>query len=91
MKPNRKVLSFLIPILFFLANLIPAFATTVQYTYDTLDRLTQAQTTDGILLITYSYDDVGNRLSMSAQGIGVDTPSRFRVDLGFSRRPFVIQ
>ena len=73
MKPNITALFFSV-ILICLINLVPALAGTVQYTYDSLDRLTKAEATDSSMVITYTYDEVGNRLSITAQGIGLDTP-----------------
>jgi len=40
----------------------PALAGTAQYTYDSLNRLTQVQFDDGTT-IRYAYDAAGNRLS----------------------------
>lgn len=73
MKPNRAAL-FLTVILICLINVVPVFAGTVQYTYDFLDRLTQAETTDGTITITYTYDNVGNRLTMTTHGTSLDAP-----------------
>ena len=73
MKPNRTIF-FCIVILLCFINLVPAFAATIQYTYDSLDRLTKAEATDSSMVITYTYDEVGNRLAITAQGIGLDTP-----------------
>lgn len=73
MKPNRTAL-FLTVILICLITVVPAFAGTVQYTYDSLGRLTKTEATDGSMLITYTYDDVGNRLTMTAQGTKLDSP-----------------
>ena len=61
-------------ILLCLINFVPALAGTVQYTYDSIDRLTKAEATDSSMVIIYTYDEVGNRLSITAQGIGLDTP-----------------
>lgn len=47
-------------------------AATIQYTYDDLGRLTQA--TDGTTAITYTYDNIGNRLIMTALGISLGAP-----------------
>jgi len=47
-------------VLFFLLA-APALAGTAQYTYDSLNRLTQVQYDDGTI-IQYSYDAAGNRL-----------------------------
>jgi hypothetical protein len=52
---------------------VPAIAGTTQYNYDHLDRLTRVESIDGNTLITYTYDSVGNRLSMTAQGVTLDT------------------
>ena len=73
MKPDRTVLFFSV-ILICLINVVPAFAGTVQYTYDPLGRLTQAEAADESMVITYTYDNVGNRLTMTAQGSKLDTP-----------------
>jgi len=40
-----------------------AVAATVQYTYDSLNRLTRVERTDGSVVV-YEYDDLGNRTSM---------------------------
>ena len=37
-------------------------------------RLTKVEADDATMLITYTYDEVGNRLSMTAHGIGLGTP-----------------
>jgi YD repeat-containing protein len=66
----RFVAHFLLLYVFFTS----AIATTIQYTYDDLGRITQAESTDGTMVITYTYDNVGNRLTLSARGTSLDTP-----------------
>lgn len=46
---------------------LPALAGTVSYTYDTLGRLKTA--TYGSVVITYTYDAAGNRLSRVTTGV----------------------
>lgn len=67
MHPSSRVVVF-----FFLTAVLlalPASAATVSYTYDHLNRLTSALSTDGYL-ITYSYDGSSNRSSMRRLGNG---------------------
>ncbi|MBI5017188.1 MAG: hypothetical protein HZB55_17110 [Deltaproteobacteria bacterium] len=45
------------------------------YSYDVRDQLVQSEAGDGSSLITYTYDSVGNRLSLSSQGVTLTTPS----------------
>jgi YD repeat-containing protein len=56
-----KKLSFIVFFLLLFAS--PAIAGTVSYQYDQLGRLTRAEYSDGSV-IEYTYDAVGNRLSM---------------------------
>lgn len=49
---------------------LPAFA--VQYTYDSLSRLTAVNYNNGQTIITYTYDAAGNRLSRTVSGTAVD-------------------
>lgn len=53
---------------------VPSRSSTFNYTYDSLDRLILVETTDGSLVITYTYDSVGNRLSMTVEGSALDAP-----------------
>lgn len=53
-------------ILFLIVTAAAASATTAQYTYDTLNRLTQVQYDDGTI-IQYAYDLAGNRISRQVQ------------------------
>ena len=48
-----------------LALCAPAFAETVSYTYDGLNRLTEVNYNSGQQIITYSYDAAGNMLSQT--------------------------
>lgn len=59
---NRIKLSFVVSIVFCLFLSIPARATTVQNTYDDLNRLIRVEYDDGSR-IEYTYDAAGNRLS----------------------------
>lgn len=49
---------------------LPAFA--VQYTYDSLSRLTSVNYDNGQTIITYTYDAAGNRLTRTVAGTAVD-------------------
>ena len=68
-----KILSVVV-ILFCMVISVPALAATVQYTYDALGRLTGVEATDSTMVITYTYDKVGNRMTMTSQGIRLETP-----------------
>jgi len=46
----------------------------VIHAYDQLDRITRIEADDGSMLMTYTYDSVGNRLTMNSQGIWLNTP-----------------
>ncbi len=71
MKENQKA-TYFFSILLLLMSL-PAFAGTIQYTYDDLNRLTRVEYENGTT-IEYSYDEVGNRLSkVVANGSSCET------------------
>lgn len=59
---RKKEISFVIVIVFWLFIALTAFAGTVQYTYDSLNRLTETEHDDGTV-IEYTYDADGNRLT----------------------------
>ncbi len=60
---NRKIkASFIIGVLFCLFISMSAFAATVHYTYDNLNRLTKVEYDNGTV-IKYTYDAAGNRLT----------------------------
>ena len=69
---RKTFLQFATHILLLCVFFTSAIAATIQYTYDDLGRLTQA--TDGTMVFTYIYDNIGNRLTMTAQGSKLDTP-----------------
>ena len=63
---------FLISCLYFT---IPAAGTTVSFTYDNIYRLAGVEEVTGSIVFTYTYDAVGNRLSVTTQGLDqLDTP-----------------
>ena len=82
MKKNR-VLFYTIIIIVFLFPVF-SFAINTTYTYDQHDRLTHVQSDDGKMVITYTYDSVGNRLTLNSQATKIETPvvstSKYSVD-----------
>lgn len=53
--------------LFMLVGGSPVLAETMNYKYDYLDRLVEVEAPDSSFLVRYTYDAVGNRLSMTVQ------------------------
>jgi YD repeat-containing protein len=62
MKPNHSI-QFLLAITIIVTAPVQAFAGSIQYTYDNMDRLAKAVYEDGTV-IQYFYDAAGNRTSM---------------------------
>ncbi len=54
--------------IFLLSSAVVADASTVQYRYDELDRLSQAEYDDGTI-VEYAYDNVGNRIAQTVVDI----------------------
>ena len=72
---NRKInISSIIGIIFCLFLSIPAFAATIQYTYDSLNRLTRVDYGGGAI-IAYTYDSNGNRLTKTETSADTAPPS----------------
>jgi uncharacterized repeat protein (TIGR01451 family) len=70
---NRKIKAvFIISILFCLFVSIPVFAVTVQYTYDSLSRVTKADYGND-LVEEYTYDASGNRVTKTVTELDSDT------------------
>ena len=61
LKMDLRFFPFFITIFFMLFHL-PAFATDVKYSYDSLNRLIRTDYSNGIR-VEYTYDEVGNRLT----------------------------
>ena len=70
----RKIkISYIVGIILCLFLSIPAFAATVQYTYDSLNRLTRVDYGAGAI-IAYSYDSNGNRLTKTETSADIVPP-----------------
>ena len=73
---NRKInISSIVGIIFCLFLSIPVLAATVQYTYDSLNRLTRVDYGAGAgAIIAYSYDSNGNRLTKTETSADIVPP-----------------
>jgi YD repeat-containing protein len=65
---KHKILTFVAFILIFSTSMILLGSNNVNYTYDELHRLKTATYPDGTM-ITYTYDQLGNRTSMQVNGV----------------------
>ncbi len=61
-------------VVFFILSSSFSYAALVDYTYDQLDRITRIEADDGSMLITYTFDSAGNRLTINSYGIWLNTP-----------------
>ena len=67
----RYMLLLILSLLYF-ANSISAYSETVTTSYDNLYRVLRIESDDGSMLITYTYDSAGNRLTMNSQGLVIN-------------------
>ncbi len=62
MKVKNALLSSSIVFFLLLYTVVASFAETINYRYDSMNRLTRAEYSEGKIAIEFSYDKMGNRL-----------------------------